>query len=232
MLKSALKSSPIGPFLINVKRSPRMLNGIVDRWRLSSVLTEMGSFVRRSEARSLGLKRVYEEYISTISLENTAVSIETAGFLSALMEKVKPRSAVDLGSGFSSYVLRDCARRRGLDTQIWSVDDEAKWLERTKEFLLNKSVSTDGVITWDEFKRTATPKSMDFIFYDLGIWKTRFQELRTAASFLAEGGWLVLDDTHRPGYLPLIREVFSGRHRYSLHALTEDKYTRFAYLIH
>jgi hypothetical protein len=49
---------------------------------------------------------------------------------------------LDLGSGFSSYVLR--AYAAGVPGAVgWSVDDDPAWLEKTRAFLVSEGLSTE-----------------------------------------------------------------------------------------
>ena len=52
-----------------------------------------------------GLRDEYERYTSTVSIPEAAVSLETAALLVVLCRRLNVRTALDLGSGFSSWVL-------------------------------------------------------------------------------------------------------------------------------
>jgi hypothetical protein len=63
-----------------------------------------------------------------------SVSVELAVFLDVLCRLIEPDRILDLGSGFSSFVLRRhlASRDVGVHSVIWSIDDSPEWLEQTR----------------------------------------------------------------------------------------------------
>ena len=72
---------------------------------------------------------LYEKFMknttSTVSSKGMALSLETAALVLLLCEIKQPKTIVDLGSGFSSYVLRKWAQGAKHDVVVWSVVDAA-----------------------------------------------------------------------------------------------------------
>src|SRR5262245_35480678 len=72
----------------------------------------------------------YEYYIKEVSTSKMAVSLNTAIILYMFCEALVPKQIIDLGSGFSSFVLRSYASQSG-NCMVYSVDDNQDWLDRT-----------------------------------------------------------------------------------------------------
>jgi hypothetical protein len=77
----------------------------------------------------------YQEYVETVSNPAMALSPHTAALLYALCTLLVPKRALDLGSGFSSFVLRRYARDTAGSCIVHSVDDDAQWMDQTRAFL-------------------------------------------------------------------------------------------------
>ena len=75
------------------------------------------------------MDEVYKFYVSHVSIAGYAISLEASKAILDLMVKYKPETILDLGSGWSSYLLR----LKG--AEVWSVDTDKQWLEKTKVFL-------------------------------------------------------------------------------------------------
>jgi predicted O-methyltransferase YrrM len=142
------------------------------------------------------LRRAYARYVTEVSHPQHAVSIQLAFYLWELLEARRPRRAADLGSGFSSYVLRLYAKRRDPEVEVFSVDDDAGWLERTRGFLETEGLSTERLMLWEDF----SAGELDLVLHDLGTMPTRAATLADAISRVRPGGAIVLDDVHMPGY--------------------------------
>lgn len=145
------------------------------------------------------LAREHAFYVANVSSPDMAASLETARMLWQLCEATQPERLLDTGSGFSSYILRTWAADQP-GAVVWSVDDDARWLERTEAFLTSRGLSTDNLTTWGRF---AANKIADFdlVFHDLGSMPTRQRTLPQVLSRVApRTGVLVLDDMHKPQY--------------------------------
>src|SRR5262249_34193548 len=97
------------------------------------------------------LHQAYTDFIQRISTPDMAISIRTGAFLRILCEQVQPASILDLGSGFSSFVLRSFAATCG--ATVWTVDDDPAWLERTRAFLTAGGLDDSNMWLWPSFSK-------------------------------------------------------------------------------
>jgi predicted O-methyltransferase YrrM len=174
------------------------------------------------------LAPTYEDYVTSVSSPVWAVSLQTAALADALCALLRPRAVLDLGSGFSSFVLRRQRAGAGGGT-VHSVDDDPQWLERTRGFLEARGVSSDGMFLWPAFA-AAPPQSYDLVLHDMGRMALRLEALPAVLSLVSANGLLVLDDMHKPEYAPgaLARCRESGFEHCSLRTLTLDGFGRHA----
>ena len=105
------------------------------------------------QARAL-LREQHERYTNTISSKGMALSLETAALIWELCGDRSPGSIIDLGSGFSSFVVRQWAKDASYKPVVWSVDDDKNWLQRSKEYCGAQGVATSNFAYWDDFKET------------------------------------------------------------------------------
>ncbi len=118
-----------------------------------------------------------------------------------LCERLRPERMIDLGSGFSSFVLRDYSSRIVPRPEVWSVEGDQRWLEETASFLRAHGLPDDQLLTWADFTESS-PGRFDFVLADSfrdvdepgGDNYPRFLEL------LAQNGVLVLDDFQKRSY--------------------------------
>jgi len=162
---------------------------------------------------------MYREYTTNVSPVGHAASAQTVAYLDHLNVKRKPQRILDLGSGLSSAVLRI----RGGD--VTTIDTDAFWLERTREFLIRAGLSTDGLYVNRE------PDGLyDLIFHDIAGGETRERWAEVAARHLAPGGIVVWDDmqseSHVAAYADACRR--HGITMYSLRHLTLDSLGRWS----
>ena len=177
------------------------------------------------------LEALHRTYVAEVSTPAMAVSWETARLLRHLCDACAPRRIADLGSGFSSCVLRDYAAVAPHDVEVVSVDDSGEWLERTREFLRANGHETGELRTWQEF--AAGPGApFDLIFHDLAGGELREAGMSVAVGALGPRGVIVFDDAHHAGHRREARRVArdAGLATYSLQRWTGDSYGRFALL--
>ena len=174
----------------------------------------------------------YKEYVSGVSDEIMAASLELSRLLLFLCELRKPARILDLGSGFTSFVFRAWAQAAPGRPVVWSVDDSAEWLGKTREYLESKGLGTENLVSWDEFE-SLKPEPFDFILYDLGGFEFRKQSFGKVLDRLAKGGALVVDDMHAAEYgLHVRREVAErGMPAYSARRYTHDRFNRYSFLV-
>jgi len=192
-------------------------------------VSEYFPFLRDSRALEDGkvfLKPFYSQYVQRVSAADMAVSLRTASFLWAMCVGLEPKSILDLGSGFSSFVFRFYAKSRS--TNVWSVDDDPVWLARTRNYLATVDVPTDCLIVWNAF--LSTTATFELVFHDLGNMQSRGRTLRHAlARTNCHCGVLVLDDVHKEEYQVPMRDALANcRCRYlDAKAFTLDGFGRY-----
>lgn len=178
------------------------------------------------------LRARYDEYVSEVSTAGMAVSWESATYLLHLCGATAPRRVLDLGSGFSSYVLRRYAAAAPQEVAVVSVDDSEAWLARTGEFLSAHGAEEGELHSWSDF--VADPgEPFDVIFHDLAGGELRNTAAGVAVDALAPRGVLVFDDTHDASHRAAARRVArdAGLAAYSLYRWTHDAYGRFSTLL-
>jgi len=186
---------------------------------------------RHAQAKQQELLPYYERYISEVSRDYMAISLELSSLLAVFCDVNRPVTIADLGTGFSSFVLRRYARESGLNVGVWSVDDSTEWLGKTLEFLNRHGLDHENVLTWDNFVGQGHG-GFDLILHDLGSMETRAKTLPYVLSLANPGGWVILDDVHITEYAPIAKKTVreSGLDLYSLRGFTRDKFGRFASL--
>lgn len=179
----------------------------------------------------------YRHYVTEISRPDAAVSLECSALLLHLCRERSPRGILDLGSGFSSWVVRTHAKERrqegGEAPTIWSVDDDPVWLGHTRELLAARNLDTDRLGSWEDVRNDAPPGSVDLILADYSSPPVRCALLPELVPHVDRGAWLILDDTHKRK----IREAAARlvrRHGWTytdLDRVTRDVYGRSQWLI-
>lgn len=134
----------------------------------------------------------YQDYIRDVSL--MAPSMKTLELLLNLC--VPGMRVLDLGTGFSSYVLRHYAA--DLDIRVVSVDDSSQWLYKTRDYCVDRGITTTGFHLW-ELALDWPVERFDLVFMDLGKTKNRPNYYATVLEkFCTEKTLLLCDDMHKP----------------------------------
>lgn len=134
----------------------------------------------------------YKDYCLSVSRRLYALSIETCAYIWWLCHELKPSKVCDLGSGFSSYVLRRYATTCGHHVDFCSVEDDARWRDRTLGFLRRQNLPSGNVFdpeTW-----MAVDDRYDLIVYDFSGGQARNDWMLPAVQHLTVDGVAVLDD--------------------------------------
>jgi predicted O-methyltransferase YrrM len=171
----------------------------------------------------------YESYITQISTVGHAVSWEAVQLLFVLAKSIKPKRILDLGSGFSSFALRHFSTYVQNGVEIYSVDDNEEWLQKTYGFLKSHDLPTDNLFLWPDFK-LSDQDDFDLIFHDLGRMELRVESLPFVLSLQSPAGIVVLDDMHKKPYRTMIKQEIENKNL-SLHSarkFTLDKFGRFS----
>lgn len=144
------------------------------------------------------MQPIYDQYL--ISMSQMAPSMKTLKLLTTLC---RPGDRViDLGSGFSSFVLRYYAEM--LKIIVWSVDDSNSWLEKTRGYCNSKSVDCSRFLTWNDLKSLLgfNTKHFGLVFMDLGTTSRRPAYYPFVFDKLCDDTTtVVIDDMHKPSLL-------------------------------
>lgn len=188
-----------------------------------------------SESEWEGLRRdllpAYEDYVANVSTPGMAASLETSLYLYCLCRALAARSVLDLGSGFSSYVLRRYAHEAPHEVAVTSVDDDPAWLSRTEDFLRRHGCATGGLMEWTAYRAGPTgPHGV--VFHDLAGGEVRDAAMRFAVGQVSRNGVIVFDDAHDDGLRQrMYAEGSKGAlELYSLRGRTADSIGRWAVL--
>ena len=112
---------------------------------------------------------------------------------------------------------------------VFSVDDDAAWLEKTKDFLLQHQLITDNIFTLDQFLKSGE-KEFDCILHDLNFVEIRIKYIEHIMRISKRNGLVIFDDVHKPDYLfaLLIKLKNMKAKKYNIRPLTYDVYGRFS----
>ena len=169
------------------------------------------------------LDTAYRDYVAHISPARMAISQETAAYILWVCEAQGAATAIDFGSGFTSYVLRFA----GCDTI--SVDDSPEWLHWTGTFC-DRYDQTDGrLVLFDDFR----PRRADVVVYDFGGGQLRNDHFVTAIAQIGPAGIGILDDANFDIHRKAMHRACSRFHYdlFSLEDWTRDWYDRYAALV-
>jgi predicted O-methyltransferase YrrM len=176
------------------------------------------------------LRSAHEAYVQEVSPANMAASLELCGLLDCCCELLKVKKIIDFGSGISSYVFRAYSKRNS-PVDVWSVDDDQKWIEKTRAYLDLSQVSTKNLVMLDPFIGTAE-KNFDIVFLDLNFVEVRKNYISMAVDRCRAGGIVIFDDVHKLEFMHeiLARTRTLSLQLYDLKALTLDGFGRYALL--
>ncbi|MFN4234268.1 MAG: methyltransferase domain-containing protein [Bacteroidia bacterium] len=177
------------------------------------------------------IEQKYNEYINTISSPEMAISFEMAMFIFKYCVQYKPSKIVDLGSGFSSFILRLYQKMYGNEnTIIYSVDDSKEWLLKTKEFIQQQDLNTSNLFFIDEFINVTKNNTFDLVILDLNFVDVRKKYLQFSIDITSDNGLLIIDDVHKIEFLREVKNVLKRNnvHIIDLKNITFDSYGRFA----
>jgi predicted O-methyltransferase YrrM len=176
----------------------------------------------------------HARYCREVSSEKMAADLGFSTFLQLWCLANKPKRVVDLGSGFTSYVLRRYAKAAaaaGQPCEVWSVDDHAEWLGRTREYLAEMGQDGSRVMVWGEFIKAA-PHDFDLVVHDAGSMQFRADNLGAALDLARSGGLVLLDDVHRFDYRAHALELLAQRgYKFLSVRALRDAYGRYPYAV-
>lgn len=168
------------------------------------------------------LQAQHKYYCTKISSPKMAISLELARFLLTL--DLEGKKVLELGSGFSSKVLRDAG------ASVTTVDTDPSWLQKTMEYCGTER----GFHLWDEIYPSHA-EVYDIILQDIGGMERRAKTLPWVWAHLRWHGILVLDDVHKKPYHDVVVGWLKGV-SYSLPydgvaQKTRDRFKRYAFAI-
>jgi predicted O-methyltransferase YrrM len=174
------------------------------------------------------LATTYDYYINNISEYGHPVSLETASYLLFLCRTQEAKQVVDLGSGFSSYVLEHYKNTAPYPVTAHHIDTDMEWAERTVAFgnIYGIDMRVQEFSDFVEIKN----ESFDIVFHDMANGEIRNQTMPFACSLLTSKGIIVFDDCQHDGHRQTSQDVCAnlGLEWISLHNQTIDKINRFA----
>jgi predicted O-methyltransferase YrrM len=232
---------PIRSIRYRVGRRARLLeewyDGVRDGRRIRRAFPHLARY-DELEQRSRGdLEPNYREYVTTVSPEGVPISLELAAFIDVLCMVRTPRRLLDLGSGFSSFVLRRYAEQAGVSVEVQSTDHASEWLAATRRYLEGHGLGVSGLSTWSDF-RSREHAPFDLILLDLGSTGGdsagyRLSVLPYVLGLLTPGGVLILDDAHRLAFGRAVRRLVDahGYRCWSLKRFVQDRFGRFALIV-
>jgi len=190
--------------------------------------TSLRSLLEIDNATLELLRKKHNEYINTISSPEMAASFELCILLYKLAITSKPKMALDLGAGFSSYVLR-LASHNSTNFTVYSIDDDSAWLQKTISYLKANELQTNNVMSMDDFKKLPD-LNFDLILLDLNFVEVRKDYIDPSISMLNKNGLLIFDDTHKIEYLRIVKEksLKNNINLFDFKNSTLDSFKRFA----
>jgi predicted O-methyltransferase YrrM len=176
------------------------------------------------------LRPYYVHYAKEISSADMAASLELAAFMLTLCKLNKYTKLLDMGSGLSSFVFRLYAKDNP-GVVVYSVDDDAAWLDKTKQYLQQNRLDISNVFTLDQFMKLGE-SGFDCILHDLNFVEVRINYLDHMMQILNKNGILILDDVHKPDYrfLSLCRLKKFNAKVYTAKPVTYDSFGRYSLL--
>ena len=174
------------------------------------------------------LEKAYRFYVRNVSSAGYAISLPLSQYLLNLMDKLKAKKILDLGSGFSSYVLR----LKG--AEVWTIDTNSKWLEKTEKFLEMFGEHNGYFALLENF--SFNEQKFDIVFLDTHPHTDRYKLFEPIKHCCT--GAVVFDDAHsKPKskswdveYIDKLEKTFEDWIIINLSKETKDKYGRYAYV--
>lgn len=174
------------------------------------------------------LKPFYDQYVREISRPDMATSLELAATLYSICKVNQFSKLLDLGSGFSSFVFRKHSKLNA-NVIVYSVDDDTRWLGKTREYLIDSSVSADNLMTLSEFI-DSNENQFDIVLLDLNFVEVRKNYIKLVIDRCKIGGLIFFDDVHKQEFMT---EVLSQASNlpvdiFDVKNCTLDEFGRFA----
>tara|TARA_R110001592_G_scaffold329756_2_gene611658 strand:+ start:1081 stop:1662 length:582 start_codon:yes stop_codon:yes gene_type:complete len=144
-------------------------------------------------------EKAYNEYITSVSNEDMAISREACLYILRFCLENKPLKITDLGSGITSYALRLYQQYSDDDVIVFSVDDDKKWLSKSKEFCNKHNLNTDNFL-YNIESLQEHKNQFDLVIHDYGNIPIRTSNTVNAFNLAKISGTVVYDDCHKESY--------------------------------
>lgn len=169
-------------------------------------------------------------YVKEVSRADMAASLQCMSFLESMCRAGSYKKLLDFGSGFSSYVFRDYAKKDP-SIKVWSVDDDPQWIEKTREYLRCHQLSDNNLTLLEKFV-IAPERDFDLVLLDLNFVEVRKNYIKLAVECCKPGGMVVFDDVHKPEFMFEVLQQTRDLpvKLYNLKDLTFDQFGRYALL--
>ena len=176
------------------------------------------------------IEHKHKIYVKTISSPEMAMSLELANFILSYCLIKKPKKVADLGSGFSSFLFRFYKKEVDNELEVYSIDDSADWLIKTKDYLTDNNLNSDNLYTLTEFINLKLDNEFDVVLLDLNFVEIRRNYIGFSFDLLKDYGFLIIDDVHKVEFLREVKAFFSSGSRklINLKNQTYDNFLRFA----
>lgn len=173
------------------------------------------------------ITEAHAAYCAFVGSKAYPVSAEFACHVARLHEAHNFRSACDIGSGFTSWLLRFLK----IPT-VHTYEHGRPWLDFTREFCATHDAGGVDAFDWP----AETGHAYDLVLYDSaadGGGAERTGQIPLAARMVAPGGLLMVDDFNWQEFRGFVRGYFtaSGWPVESLERQTSDHFDRFAGLV-
>ncbi|MFM7431760.1 MAG: methyltransferase domain-containing protein [Flammeovirgaceae bacterium] len=177
------------------------------------------------------LQPYYSEYVNHISSPEMAASLELAGFMYTLCKANQYKKVLDMGSGLSSFIFRLYAKET-LGVEVYSVDDDAAWLTKTRGYLEQHHLDTNNMFTLQQFV-DLKESGFDCILHDMNFVEVRIQYVDFVFRSAKKNGLIIMDDVHKMDYrFALLKKLKPLEAScFTLRDITKDNFGRFAYAV-
>lgn len=175
----------------------------------------------------------FEDYTTNVSTKKMCASFNTMHLMNVLINKYRLTSIAELGSGFSTYCLKQIIlRKNNNNIKLISVEHDEEWLKKTKQFLIKYNTNTDNLMTTDEFIKYSKNNKIQLVFFDVfhmsdGSRKEYYEKI----SDNLKHSIIIFDDMHKEEMANEIIEIANKKDMEIMTAIfSKDKYKRFAYV--
>jgi predicted O-methyltransferase YrrM len=179
-------------------------------------------FKAKEEEYSREIGETFLYYTKAVSNPGMAASLRSCIFLCCMMELIKPKRVLDLGSGISSYSLRYFKGLFGLDTVIYSIDSSKEWLRKSEEFSRVRDVDHANFLHWDDIKDKKMPCELIFMDIDKTKFRVNYYE-PVCRRFTKKGSLMLVDDMHKPVLREAVKKITVPHNTHTLNKETKHR---------